>query len=1276
MPQNIIDKIWKNHVVKQNPGHPAIFGIDLQLTHEVTSPQGFTKLREKGLKVKFPHKQIATLDHSIPTRQDRENIHDPVAKKQVETLRKNVKDFGIQMFDYDSGHQGIVHVIGPELGLTQPGMTIVCGDSHTSTHGAFGALAFGVGSTEVGLVMATGCILQEKPKTFKVEFKNSFPKGVYSKDAILYLISKIGVGGGNGYVMEFCGQAVEEMSMQARMSMCNMSIEGGARAGLAGPDLKTVEWVLGLEEGELSENEKFKIESLKLIQDNSNQNENINLDEEIEKYQTAGFEVVLDALIFNHKNQIFTQKRSSTRKLFPNCWDLAGGHLEKNEMAFDSLKREILEETSFELLEILDLVEISQWQDESGKNKVNFAIKVKVVGDFENPKLEKDKVEKYQWTDLSNIEILKENRKKGDEYVYRVVKKGLEGNNLKSKKQKAKDPIEYEFDPNFCLEFEDYKIIPVSLDYAEEIFQSFTHDITHFMTAKAPDKIEDTIKFIEDSIKENKANERLRLFILNKKNNEFVGSFGLGKIRTKEPEFGIWIKKEYHGKNIGKKAITTLKNWAEQNFDYDCFIYPVDKNNIPSRRIPESLGGKIIDEYKVTNQSGNVLDIVDFKIPNSLKLDKNSQNQTKEFTLEQKNELQNLYEKAKARGSLRKYTPKFEDWERAIIHWLSFRSDRGAKYDKEIVIDSSKLKPMITWGTNPAQGMFIDEVIPDYEKQQFEKKFKTLTNNLADIIEEDIQKPQEIILGNLADNLTKELKLQSSPNIILVSGSRSFGWSHNTKHHKDISILDYAEILLLTVFNNHANIFKSKNNPKKFLVLYPEFDNFENLTLCKYYLDENSIKLVSVWKAHKKYIISHLQEEDIEEYLDIKKLPSRESVSSLIPAISGLPATFPGFLKEDNKKDSELLQKSQEQQKALKYTKLEPGQKLLNQPIDWVFLGSCTNSRMEDLEIAAGIFYEDYKTQNSDKGIMLQKNQLSNQKTLTIRKGLPEDAEFVSKISELGWVNEYANPKIGLTKEKIYEKVKVTQKDIQGFRSRIKSVNKPYLSAIVDEQVVGFAGCDDLSINDPEIFIYIHPDFQNLKIGKYLMFQCLNLLKNKAKVRLETVTYNTRAIKFYKKIGFTKIYQKEATYYGEIKLPLFGMEIEKNEMQKWLQEFEIDNKESFITKNEYYEIFNPSKVKKIAKNVTMYIVPGSEMVKKQAEEIGLDKIFKAAGADWRMPGCSMCLGMNDDKVPTDKRCLSTSNRNFMHRQGPGSITHLCSPATATISAIKGEISYL
>jgi 3-isopropylmalate/(R)-2-methylmalate dehydratase large subunit len=257
-PKNIVQKIWETHIVKQNPGHPAILAIDLQLTHEVTSPQGFTMLRQKNLPVKLPYRNIATLDHSIPTRKDRQNIHDPIAKKQVETLRKNVKDFGIRIFDYDSGHQGIVHVIGPELGLTQPGMTIVCGDSHTSTHGAFGALAFGVGSTEVGLVLATGCILQQEPKVMKVTFDGEFKPGVFAKDAILKLISEIGVGGANGFVIEFCGLAIKNMSMEARMTICNMSIECGARAGLVNPDQKTFEWILGKNYENSSNQDSFR----------------------------------------------------------------------------------------------------------------------------------------------------------------------------------------------------------------------------------------------------------------------------------------------------------------------------------------------------------------------------------------------------------------------------------------------------------------------------------------------------------------------------------------------------------------------------------------------------------------------------------------------------------------------------------------------------------------------------------------------------------------------------------------------------------------------------------------------------------------------------------------------------------------------------------------------------------------------------------------------------------------------------------------------------------
>ena len=245
MPKNIIEKIWDKHVIKKLEDHPVIFAIDLQLIHEVTSAQAFSMLREKNLLLKQPERTIATVDHSVPTSEDRKNIRDNMARRQVEQLRKNCKEFGIPIYDFGSGHQGIVHVIGPDLGLTHPGMTIVCGDSHTSTHGAFGAIAFGIGTTEVGLVMATGCILQNKPKTLRVNFKGYFKPGVFSKDAILALIRQIGVGGANGYIIEFSGETICSMSMEARMTICNMSIECGARAGIIAPDETTFEYIKG-----------------------------------------------------------------------------------------------------------------------------------------------------------------------------------------------------------------------------------------------------------------------------------------------------------------------------------------------------------------------------------------------------------------------------------------------------------------------------------------------------------------------------------------------------------------------------------------------------------------------------------------------------------------------------------------------------------------------------------------------------------------------------------------------------------------------------------------------------------------------------------------------------------------------------------------------------------------------------------------------------------------------------------------------------------------------
>lgn len=243
--KNIVQKIWDAHVVKQLEGHPCVFAIDLMLLHEVTSAQAFQLIEERKIKVFDPSRLMATIDHSTPTRKNRWEIYDEAARTQVETLRNNCKRHNIPFLDFDSGKQGIVHVVGPELGVTQPGMTIVCGDSHTSTHGAFGALAFGVGTSEVAHVMATGCLLQLKPKSMKVEFKGKFRKGVYAKDAILKLIGVIGVGGANGHVIEYVGEAVRGMSMEERMTVCNMSIECGARAGLVAPDEVTFSYLKG-----------------------------------------------------------------------------------------------------------------------------------------------------------------------------------------------------------------------------------------------------------------------------------------------------------------------------------------------------------------------------------------------------------------------------------------------------------------------------------------------------------------------------------------------------------------------------------------------------------------------------------------------------------------------------------------------------------------------------------------------------------------------------------------------------------------------------------------------------------------------------------------------------------------------------------------------------------------------------------------------------------------------------------------------------------------------
>ena len=241
--KNIIDKIWESHCVKQEKNTPDILFLDLQLLHEVTSPQAFSELESKNLKLFDATRHIATIDHSIPTNEKRDNFVDEKNRIQIETLRKNCKKFGVKLYDIDSGSQGIVHVTGPELGLTQPGMTICCGDSHTSTHGAFGALAFGVGTTQISHVMATSSLLLDKPKTMKVNFVGNPSKYFTAKDAILALIRQIGVQGGTGFAIEYCGKFIENCSMEERMTICNMSIECGARSGLISPDQKTYDWI-------------------------------------------------------------------------------------------------------------------------------------------------------------------------------------------------------------------------------------------------------------------------------------------------------------------------------------------------------------------------------------------------------------------------------------------------------------------------------------------------------------------------------------------------------------------------------------------------------------------------------------------------------------------------------------------------------------------------------------------------------------------------------------------------------------------------------------------------------------------------------------------------------------------------------------------------------------------------------------------------------------------------------------------------------------------------
>lgn len=247
MGKTLFEKIWDQHIVKTINDGPSVLYIDKHFIHEVTSPQAFAGLRKRDIPVFRPKQVIATADHNVPTLNQHLPIREELSRIQVETLIKNCEDFGIELYGLGHPYQGIVHIIGPELGITQPGMTIVCGDSHTSTHGAFGSIAFGIGTSEVEMVLATQCLLQSKPKLMRINIDGELQKGVYSKDIILYIISKISASGATGYAVEYAGSAIRALSMEARMTICNMSIEMGARCGLIAPDNTTINYVKGKE---------------------------------------------------------------------------------------------------------------------------------------------------------------------------------------------------------------------------------------------------------------------------------------------------------------------------------------------------------------------------------------------------------------------------------------------------------------------------------------------------------------------------------------------------------------------------------------------------------------------------------------------------------------------------------------------------------------------------------------------------------------------------------------------------------------------------------------------------------------------------------------------------------------------------------------------------------------------------------------------------------------------------------------------------------------------
>ena len=320
MKNTIYDKIWNDHLIHLQDDGSSLLFVDRHLVHEVTSPQAFENLRLNGRTVRRPELTVATIDHNVPTI-NREQISDPIAKKQIEVLRENCKEFNVNLYDINSSNQGIVHVIGPELGLTQPGMTIVCGDSHTSTHGAFGTLAFGIGTSEVEHVLATQTLVQKKAKNFRINVNGKLSVGVTSKDVILQIIGKIGTAGGTGHVVEYAGSLISSLSVEQRMTICNMTIEGGARAGLIEPDKKIFDYLKNKPKSPKNKNWDQAIEYWKNLKTDSDAkfDKEINLvGEEISPMVTWGTSpqdvVTIDGKVPNPNNEKDTDKKNSIER--------------------------------------------------------------------------------------------------------------------------------------------------------------------------------------------------------------------------------------------------------------------------------------------------------------------------------------------------------------------------------------------------------------------------------------------------------------------------------------------------------------------------------------------------------------------------------------------------------------------------------------------------------------------------------------------------------------------------------------------------------------------------------------------------------------------------------------------------------------------------------------------------------------------------------------------------------------------------------------------------